>query len=114
MVDYDRDILMSLIADHFETLNHIYIYLISSSDYPSISMVDLARFIKRFNLNDYGISQTRIDQLYLQCILDQRTLNTGIMLRWSFIEFLVRLANDMYREKKVTGYYSEAFEMLIK
>jgi hypothetical protein len=99
--DYEE--VCKVIEDNFSMIKHIYLYLISVSSYPGISMVDLSRFLTGCNLFDgVNMTPTRLDQLYLNAIKDSdpKKETPKIMNRWNFLELIVRLSKEIYMEKR--------------
>ena len=50
-----------ILEERFDLIKHIFIYLMSNSDYPGITMTDFTRFMKQFKIVDQYTSATRID-----------------------------------------------------
>lgn len=103
MQEYEYEEIRKVIDQNFHIIKHMYIHLISISQYPGISMVDLSRFFNQCDMFDGKcFTQTRLDQLYLNSIkdADPKVETVKIMNRWSFIELLVRISKEILIEKK--------------
>ena len=72
----------------------------SISDFPGIGMVDLSKYFQGIGFSGKTMNSTRIDQLYLNAILDLSNNSEVVMRRWSLVEFMVRLGKDRYMERK--------------
>ena len=112
----DMENMERLLEDNFSMMKSLYIYLISSSDYPGSNLVDFTRFIKTCKFNDDSTS-ARLDQLFLSSVgeLDVKKETVKILKRWKFLEFMIRLAKEKYMEvKKVEKTYTGALRRMIR
>ena len=82
------------------------------SAYPVVNMVDFGRFTRGCNIVDEKFPNTRLDTLYKNAC--QLVVGSGAptddlgMRRWSFLEFIVRAANDKYRDRGLAATTTEA------
>ena len=91
--------MLRVITENYLQLKDIILWLQCKSDYPSVGLVDFTKFMKSCELLDNFVQSTRLDQMYLQSI---NTLmnNQGSMLRYAFLEFIVRAAYCKYKERR--------------
>jgi hypothetical protein len=51
--------------DHFSELKHIFINLISQSDYPHIGWIDFGNFCREVGIEGEGLSSNSIDNAFI-------------------------------------------------
>ena len=94
----DMDATIELLTEHYAEVKEIITWLQSRSpEYPVVNMVDFTKFIKSCDICDENLSSSRIDTLYMASTLDHLRKQQS-MTRWSFLEFLVRLAKEKFIE----------------
>lgn len=87
---------------HIHDLKEIYAHLQSESQsYPGISQLTFSYFCQQSGMVDKSFNLSSVDRLFISAIFnDGRTdaLNAKEMLRFQFLEILVRIARTKYME----------------
>ena len=104
---------------HYARITNIfYFYSGCSSTYPMLSMNDFTSFAKLTGILDHDvISLAALDlALVATCMSSHEYVNSARldMTRYEFLEMIVRVANEMFRETKVVKTTSQAIEKLLE
>jgi len=123
MIKEEEDILNCklIIKKHFKLLKDIHIYLASKSTgaYPGIAKWELSDFIKKAQIEDKVINNSAVDRLVIGTLGNRHMeapdiVSQNYLLRFQFLEILVRLGNEKYRGMKICETFSESLEKIIE
>ncbi|CAI2387721.1 unnamed protein product [Moneuplotes crassus] len=109
---------IQVLLKYLPKLKHIYIDLISSSEYPLISRFDFFKYAEQIGIIDEKLPGPELGTLFVATnyeIEKREDLNSKLELcRYEFYEILVRIANDRYKKHGDVATYAEALEHLIQ
>lgn len=106
----------ALIKKDFATFKMIYTYYATLAAYPYINAECMLRFVKDFKLMDKNLTQELVVTAYTgSWTTPKKTAGTqpDHLLRFQFLEWLIRLAKAKYLESKRVGLPSEALRMFL-
>lgn len=89
----------------------------SKSVYPATSMNDFSFYCKKANFYDVNLPSSTVDRLFISAnfeVTDQKDNPDKYLIRFEFIELLVRIARAKYQQPGIIESISEAFEKLIE
>ena len=106
--EFDSEVerIKEILMVHYARITNIfYFYSGCSSTYPMLSMNDFTSFAKLTGILDHDvISLAALDlALVATCMSSHEYVNSARldMTRYEFLEMIVRVANEMFRETKV-------------
>jgi hypothetical protein len=114
----ELDKVMDLIKEHFGTLKTIHVYYAGKSNFPYIQMMEFNMFLNDFKLVEKG----QTSQFYDTNFVSAHSNVSGIegtqelsMLRFQFMELIVRIAKTKYIEQlKTCKLPSEALKLFLE
>lgn len=93
-----------------------FMYMASRSLYPAISLMEFSSFVRKANFIDKFCTSHMIDSHFVAVNFeaeDQGENPDKALIRFEFIEILVRIARDKYLKSRIADNIVEAFEMLM-
>ena len=133
------------LTKHAKTLVHLFLFLASKSQFPAIGLLDLGAFCQDSRIVDAKFISSTVDRQFIAAtsanpniVIDDRMAKMrasasktellricpdGALLRYQFIEILVRIAGAKYKGQTYTAFkkepelidtYSRALEVLIE
>ena len=92
-----------MIRKHYEGLKHIFVTLISTSDYPNIGQNTFSRFCAEANItNRVTCPLSIIDQMFIAAnfeIVEDNDNPDKSLCRYEFMEIICRIADYKYAKK---------------
>jgi len=117
----DKDRVEKLMAKNFVKIKRIFTSFISQSSFPNISWIDFGNFCEKCKIIDgKGVTLATVDRAFIAAnvpadgvkIADENPSNA--LSRFEFLEILVRLANNKFKETGVCATYEEAVKKLLE
>lgn len=105
------------VRKHFLYLKNTHVYNSAGSTYPACSLNEFTAFSRRCRFMDANLPSSTIDRLFIQAnveLEDQKENPDKQLIRFEFIELLVRISADKYLRHAKAANITEAFEMLLK
>jgi len=105
-----------LIQREYSTLKLIHTYYASIAPYPYMNVDVGFKFITDFQIMDKNLTQEVVTPTYTDSQVTSKKIpgtQDGHLLRFQFIEWLVRLANGKYKEPKRVSLHSDALRMFL-
>lgn len=105
-----------LIQREYSTLKLIHTYYASIAPYPYMNVDVGFKFITDFQIMDKNLTQEVVTPTYTGSQVTSKKIpgtQDGHLLRFQFIEWLVRLANGKYKEPKRVSLHSDALRMFL-
>jgi hypothetical protein len=99
----NKDAVIKCISKLYPKIKNIFLFLASNSSYPTLSFNDTTEFIRRSQLFGKFLSLARMDQLMIKTNQSNNKYKHKAereLHRYEFVEFIVRLAQSVYRESK--------------
>ena len=99
----NKDAVIKCISKLYPKIKNIFLFLASNSSYPTISFNDTTEFVRRSQLFGKFLSLARMDQLMIKTNQSNNKYKHKAereLHRYEFVEFIVRLAQSVYRESK--------------
>tara|TARA_B110000285_G_scaffold223005_1_gene277916 strand:+ start:112 stop:651 length:540 start_codon:yes stop_codon:yes gene_type:complete len=112
----ERERLYTVIQKRMPQLKAQFIYMASRSLYPAISLNEWSSFVRKANIIDKNCTSQMIDSHFVVVNFeaeDQGENPDKALIRFEFIELLVRIARDKYLKSRICDNIIEAFEMLL-
>ena len=92
------------IFEHYMNMKNIFLFLASNSSYPMLSMNDTTEFVRRSDMFGKNLSLARMDQIMISTNVSNNKYKGSAereLHRYEFVEFIVRLGINLYREPKI-------------
>ena len=110
--------LRALIVKHFAVLKDVFIHTASKDAFPTIEMFGTEEFSKHMGLIDgKHVKKKDINRMFIAANVsdkDNELSNpVNALVRYEFIEFLVRIAKYKYKEAGLVATAAESFERLM-
>jgi len=113
-LDYNN--LAECVKQNFPKLKAIHLYLCAKSNFPSTTMNDFTTYARKAKLHDKNLNQSSIDRLFIATNyeVEQQANNPDkALIRFEFIELLVRISRVKYLQSGASSTYAEAFQQLL-
>ena len=113
---YDLQKCQEVVHKYYDKLKHVYISLISGSEYPYIGQINFGKFCTRCGIVDKSCPMDVIDRAFIATnfeIEDMDDNPDGSLQRFEFIEILFRIADVKFKANGKVSTYHEAFERLL-
>ena len=102
------------ISRHFEALKQIYTTLISSDSYPAIGVNEFTAFCRVAQILDHTVPTATVDRMFIAAkVAAPAAISQNALVRFEFLEVLVRIANAKYKETGRAETFNEALNMLL-
>ena len=91
--------LKEIVKANFLLLKDTHIYNAAGSSFPSCSINEFKAFATRCSFVDSNVPSSTLDRLFIQAnveLVDQKENPDRSLIRFEFIELLIRIANDKY------------------
>ena len=102
---------------HFDELKGLHLCMCSSSEFPGTTLNDFAAFARKARLVDKAITLAVIERLFTAANAaegEQGDNRAKSLIRYEFMELLVRIAKEKYHKTRVAASVADAFEMLLE
>ena len=109
--------LTECVKRNFMVLKNSFLHLASYSTWPSIGINDFTTFVRRANFLEAQLPQSTVDRYFLQVnveVEDQGDNPDKALIRFEYIELMIRLAIEKYKRLGNAKNSVEALEMLIE
>ena len=114
----ERFAVEEVVRSHAATLKNVFIQAASRGSFPYCGWQDFSTFCQRANIPDKkGAPMSTIDRVFI--VVDKGDDSIGglqpkSLMRFQFIEGLLRISDAKYKETGVVSTHAEALDMLIK
>lgn len=111
----DYHMLNISVKERFLELKGTHLVLAAQSFFPSVSMNDFTSFSRKAKLQDLHLKQSTIDRLFITTNFEAENQPNNPdkqLIRFEFIELLIRIAGAKYKETGVCKTWTDAFEKL--
>jgi NLR family CARD domain-containing protein 3 len=107
-----------VVTENFHLLKSEHLYLASCSIFPGTSLNQFTSYSKRARFQDKNINQSALDTMFIAVNFDIGDDDggdnpEGALIRYEFIELLVRLARDKFFKPGTSETVAEGLQMLI-
>lgn len=114
----DYAMLRALIVKHFGTLKDVFLHIASKDEFPTIEMFGTEEFSKHMGLIDgKHVKKKDINRMFIAANVsdkdNEHSNPVNALVRYEFIEFLVRMAKYKYKEAGMVATTAESFERLM-
>lgn len=112
--------LENIITQNFEFLKAEHISQISQSNFPSSTLNQMTIYAKKAKFIDKNVNQACLDRLFIAANVESGEEPAGgdnpdgALVRYEFLEFLARIAQEKYQKTGIVNTCAEAFQMLIE
>lgn len=112
----DLENVEKLVLEHYQVLKDNYVFIASGSNFPGISSNEMTLYFKKFNIIDANLQQADIDRLFISAnvSLEGNKDHGNFLMRYEFIELMIRVANEKCKRMKLTETVAESFKILIE
>ena len=115
----DLEDLKKVIRDNFFELKNMHIYNAANSTFPACSLLEFTKFSKKCEFADKNMSMAQIEREFIATNFeisksDQAENPDRQLIRFEFIELLVRIANIKIMQKRKGITIAEAFKILLR
>ena len=108
--------LKRLIKVHYAILKANFIYCASNSHFPDIDIHEFTSFCKKLRIYDHNIDHSTTDRHFI-AVNVELTTQVGnpdkALIRFEFIELLIRIAWDKFVRFGTVKTYTEAFQLML-
>lgn len=104
------------IFEHYLNIKNVFLFLASNSSYPMLSLNDTTEFVRRSELFGKHLSLARMDQIMINTNVSNNKYKVSAereLHRYEFVEFIVRLGLNLYREPKRVDSILEAIDAIV-
>jgi hypothetical protein len=94
------------------TLKALYVWYSSKSNFPAIMNPEFAVFVAEFKLKEGKVTQQILENNFISAHSGMQGVEGTVelaLIRFQFMELLVRLATSKYKDTGKTKLHSEAF-----
>ena len=111
--------LQLVVEKYYDLLKAEHIWLASSSNFPCVTLNAFTSYSKRAKFQDKNVNQGMLDTLFIAVNVDLEGPDEGgadnrEMIRYEFIELLIRVAKAKYFKPMICPNMAESLEMLIQ
>lgn len=110
--------LFKYLKDNYETIKNCFSYYATLSQKPSLNYRDFMNFIGKLDLMDKSLTKELIHELFLETNKDAAAEDSenenpvDELVRYEFVEILVRISDYKYKRSGEKTSFSEAFGKL--
>lgn len=105
----------NLLWKHYEKIKNIYLTNMLGSDYPVVSWNDFTLFCNKCKIPDKTCNLATIDRIFIATnVSTNGSKGSRDQERYEFLEILVRLANNKYKDTGLAPSASEALRKLLE
>ena len=112
----DQANIYKVLLDNFPILKNNFLYVASTSNFPSITLNEMTAYAKTTNIFDKNLTMPTLDRLFIAANVDLNgngDAGSNSLCRYEFLELIVRIANEKYRKPKLANSVAESVQMLI-
>lgn len=107
-----------VIDEHFEALKNCHTEMMCESDFPAAALENVCEFAKRANMFRHNWRLADLDRLFKATVTeklreDKPGNDDNKLMRFEFIELMVRIAKDKYLDRNRADSLKDALVMLI-
>lgn len=113
----DHKAMKDVIFKYYLQIKNIFLFLASTSSYPTLGFNDTTEFVRRSNLFGKEINLARMDQQMIATNVSNNKYKSNSereLHRYEFVEFIVRLGLTKYKEPKKVETLMQATEAILK
>lgn len=113
----DSDELRSVIAiitQNYAKLKQMYLNLMCGDSYPAVGVNEFHAFCRTTGILDGSLATATVDRMYIAAKVGAPAgISATALIRYEFLEALIRIANAKYRDTGLAESYSGALKMLL-
>ena len=112
-LESDQLAMKEMIFKHYMKMKNIFLFLASTSSYPTLGFNDTTEFVRRSGLFGKEINLARMDHQMIATNVSNNKYKANSereLHRYEFVEFIVRLGLTKYKDPKKVETLMEATE----
>ena len=113
----DQENIIKIVRKNFFFLKDTHLYMCSKSQFPATYMNDFTAWSRKAKLPDKKVNQAAIDRLFIAAnfeMEDQEDNPDKALIRFEFIELLLRISKEKYQKTGEAPTQAAAFELLLE
>jgi len=115
--DEDKKAMKEAIFKYYLQIKNVFLYLASTSSYPTLGINDTTEFVRRSKLFGKEINLSTMDRQMIATNVSNNKYKGNAereLHRYEFVEFIVRLGQTRYKDSKQTESLMEATEFIMR